>query len=86
VMSLLEEAKLVNSSTAQTSPSVSASLLPGVFKEGCTPPLSPRNSPLSPKSPMRRSGSGPSNLGSPLRKSSDPLQEVIPQVSNRLAL
>ncbi|KAH9569798.1 hypothetical protein CY35_02G009800 [Sphagnum magellanicum] len=80
VMSLLEEAKSAGSSPlAQVSPSVSVSLLPGVFKEGSTPPLSPKSSPLSPRSPMRRSGSGPSNLSSPLRKSSDPLREVIPQ-------
>lgn len=71
---------------AQVSSSVSVSLLPGVFKEGSTPPLSPKSSPLSPRSPMRRSGSGPTNLSSPLRKSSDPLREVIPQVSHRLAL
>jgi hypothetical protein len=87
VMSLLEEAKSAGSSSvAQVSSSVSVSLLPGVFKEGSTPPLSPKSSPLSPRSPMRRSGSGPTNLSSPLRKSSDPLREVIPQVSHRLAL
>ncbi len=86
-MSLLEEAKSAGSSSvAQVSSSVSVSLLPGVFKEGSTPPLSPKSSPLSPRSPMRRSGSGPTNLSSPLRKSSDPLREVIPQVSHRLAL
>lgn len=87
-MALLQEAHAEASSGSQISPShtsnVSLSLHTTAFKEGSTPPLSPRGSPLSPRSQRRLSGHTTS--GSPLRKSSDPIREVIPQVSHRLAI
>lgn len=84
VMALLQEAHAEASSGSETSPThtsfTSLSLHTSVFKEGSTPPLSPRGSPLSPRSQRRLSGHTTS--GSPLRKSSDSNREVIPQVSH----
>lgn len=80
VMALLQEAHSTEAlSGSQTSPTnySSLSLQTAVFKEGSTPPLSPRGSPLSPRSQRRLSGHTIS--GSPLRKSSDTSREVIPQ-------
>lgn len=85
-MTLLQEAHSEPSSGNQncSNQTSQTSLLPTVFKEGSTPPLSPRNYPLSPRTQRRLSGHPLS--GSPLRKSSDPTREVIPQVSHRLAI
>ncbi|XP_024359768.1 serine/threonine protein phosphatase 2A regulatory subunit B''alpha isoform X2 [Physcomitrium patens] len=79
VMTLLQEAHSEPSSGNQncSNQTSQTSLLPTVFKEGSTPPLSPRNYPLSPRTQRRLSGHPLS--GSPLRKSSDPTREVIPQ-------
>ena len=89
VMTLLHDAQGEAVPASQGSPThtshTSLSLLPTVFKEGATPPLSPRNnSPLSPRSQRRLSGH--TSSGSPLKKTSEPLREVIPQVSHRLAI
>lgn len=80
VMNLLEEAK------AGSGPlNVGPSLLPAHLSggTGSTPPLSPRSygSPMSPRSPFSRRA-GPSHFirDSPLKKSSEPVREVIPQV------
>ena len=86
VLSLLEDAK---AGVALSVPSVgnatlSGSILPSMFSSGSTPPLSPRSAsgaPLSPKSSLRRGGIGPFALGSPLKKSSEPVREIIPQVT-----
>lgn len=93
VLSLLEDVKAgvvlsVPGGPSNGSTGASASLLPSMFPAGNTPPLSPRStagSPLSPKSPMKRTGSGPTATGSPLKKTSEPVKEIIPQVmeSNR---
>jgi len=80
-MALLQEAH-EESTGNQGSPTLSIN--PTIFKEGSTPPLSPRSSQLSPRSQRRFSGHSIS--GSPLSKSSDPIREVIPQVSHRLAI
>lgn len=84
VMSLLEDAKagVALSVPGNGSPNLSGSLLSSMFSAGSTPPLSPRStsgSPLSPKSPMRRPGSGLIALGSPLKKASEPIREIVPQ-------
>jgi len=80
VANLLEEAKsgarLLN---------VGSQLLPAHLSGavGSTPPLSPRssNSPMSPRSPFsRRAGSSHLMRDSPLKKSSEPVREIIPQV------
>lgn len=78
-MNLLEEAK------AGSGPlNVGPSLLPAHLSggTGSTPPLSPRSygSPMSPRSPFSRRA-GPSHFirDSPLKKSSEPVREVIPQ-------
>lgn len=81
-MALLQEAHEESSPGNQGSPTLSIN--PTIFKEGSTPPLSPRSSQLSPRSQRRFSGHSIS--GSPLSKSSDPIREVIPQVSHRLAI
>lgn len=81
-MALLQEAHEESPSENQGSPTLSIN--PTIFKEGSTPPLSPRGSQLSPRSQRRISGHTIS--GSPLSKSSDPIREVIPQVSHRLAI
>lgn len=84
-MALLQEAHGEASPESQSNPShTSLSLNPALFKEGSTPPLSPRSSQLSPRSQRRLSG--PTTSGSPLSKGSDPIREVIPQVSDRLAI
>jgi serine/threonine-protein phosphatase 2A regulatory subunit B'' len=75
VMALLQEAHEESSPGNQGSPTLSIN--PTIFKEGSTPPLSPRSSQLSPRSQRRFSGHSIS--GSPLSKSSDPIREVIPQ-------
>ncbi|KAG0586111.1 hypothetical protein KC19_2G065000 [Ceratodon purpureus] len=78
VMALLQEAHGEASPESQSNPShTSLSLNPALFKEGSTPPLSPRSSQLSPRSQRRLSG--PTTSGSPLSKGSDPIREVIPQ-------
>lgn len=84
VLSLLEDVKagVALSVPGNGNVGMSIQLLPSMFPAGCTPPLSPRSmsgSPLSPKSPMRRTSSGQSILGSPLKKASEPVREVIPQ-------
>ncbi|BBN11704.1 serine/threonine-protein phosphatase 2A regulatory subunit B'' [Marchantia polymorpha subsp. ruderalis] len=87
VLSLLEDVKAgvvlsVPGGPSNGSTGASASLLPSMFPAGNTPPLSPRStagSPLSPKSPMKRTGSGPTATGSPLKKTSEPVKEIIPQ-------
>jgi len=81
-MALLQEAHEESPKENQGSPTLSTN--PTILKEGCTPPLSPRSSQLSPRSQKRFSGHSIS--GSPLSKSSDPIREVIPQVSYRLAI
>jgi hypothetical protein len=83
-MALLQEAHGEPSPENQSSPThTSSSLNPTIYKEGSTPPLSPRASQLSPRSQRRLSG--PTLSGSPLSKGS-PNREVIPQVSHRLAI
>ena len=88
VITLLDDAKTGALPTGLLNVSPSLALLPAVFPGGAgsTPPLSPRSSgsPLSPKSPFRRAGSGHHVAGSPLKKTSEPVQEVIPQVTERL--
>ncbi|KAI5079334.1 hypothetical protein GOP47_0004813 [Adiantum capillus-veneris] len=84
VMSLLEDAKagVALSVPGNGSANFSGSVLSSMFSAGSTPPLSPRStsgSPLSPKSPMRRPGSGIIALGSPLKKASEPIREIVPQ-------
>ncbi|MCO5592340.1 hypothetical protein L7F22_046341 [Adiantum nelumboides] len=84
VMSLLEDAKagVALSVPGNGSTNLSSSLLSSMFSAGSTPPLSPRStsgSPSSPKSPMRRLGSGSIVLGSPLKKASEPIREIVPQ-------
>lgn len=73
------EPSLGNQDSPTHTPQTSSPLLPLVFKEGITPPLSPRSSPLSPRSQKRLGGH--TTVGSPLRTSSESLREVIPQVS-----
>ena len=85
VLSLLEEAKAGVSLSVPGigNATLSGSIMPSLFSSGSTPPLSPRSAsgaPLSPKSSMRRGGTGPFAAGSPLRKSSEPTSEIIPQV------
>lgn len=87
VMSLLEEAKS-GSGPLSSGPS----LLPGHLTAGgagSTPPLSPRSSssPMSPRSPFsRRAGSSHVMRDSPLKKTSEPVREIIPQVMKRNSL
>ncbi|XP_044492561.1 serine/threonine protein phosphatase 2A regulatory subunit B''alpha-like [Mangifera indica] len=84
VKSLIADAKagvpingLGNSSTVNFSGSNS---LPSTFPAGSTPPLSPRSSSGSPHSPrISKQRSSHSSLGSPLKFSIEPVQEVIPQ-------
>jgi serine/threonine-protein phosphatase 2A regulatory subunit B'' len=80
-MNLLEEAK-----SGAGPLNVAPSLLPAHLSGGAgsTPPLSPRSSgsPMSPRSPFSRRA-GPSHLmrDSPLKKASEPVREIIPQVT-----
>ncbi|XP_002966764.2 probable serine/threonine protein phosphatase 2A regulatory subunit B''delta [Selaginella moellendorffii] len=85
VLSLLEDAKaglvlpVPSSSPGNGNSGGAMSALPGMFAVGSTPPLSPRStsgSPLSPKSPMKRTGA---STGSPLKRASEPIREHIPQ-------
>lgn len=86
-MTLLEDAKSGALPTGPLNVGPGAMLLPGGLGAGATPPLSPRSSgsPMSPRSPFsRRERSGHSVQGSPLRKSSEPIREIIPQVKSGL--
>jgi len=85
VMSLLEEAK-----SGAGPLNAGPSLLPGHLTAGgvgSTPPLSPRSSgsPMSPRSPFSRRV-GPSHVmrDSPLKKTSEPVREIIPQVMPKI--
>uniref|UniRef100_A0A0D6QXM8 EF-hand domain-containing protein n=1 Tax=Araucaria cunninghamii TaxID=56994 RepID=A0A0D6QXM8_ARACU len=84
VRSLVEDAKAGSplsapGSSYNTTTGANYSALPNMFSAGSTPPLSPRSVSGSPRSVMRRHGTVPSSLGSPLKMSSEPSKEVIPQ-------
>ncbi|KAH7300918.1 hypothetical protein KP509_23G003300 [Ceratopteris richardii] len=84
VTSLLEDVKagVALAVPGNGNANFSSSLLSSMFSAASTPPLSPRStagSPLSPRSPMRRLGSGPMFVSSPLKKTSEPVREIVPQ-------